>query len=282
MTPAPFPVVTCDPALNVVEVNPAARLWLGEAPRLSELLPADAQQLLRDDGAERLRTVMKDHYIEIRVTRQGDFLTLWMIQLDEQRHLEEQLKKLKRPDRKLVRHLASLVATIRSQGELVSVMLEHGNEFSLDQLKVIRGCQSEINAKLAQCETLIDNLRHQRQGSGASESGTRVLVCHTDATRAELIGELLQLDGLQVDGFTSIESASRFAEANGNSLGVAIVMDDVGLKEQLLDVSPAAHIIVLATPASLRDDARVQWFDETPLDINELQALVAKLLDGEL
>ena len=203
-----------DYQFNLPTIAPGGGIEFDENVEIEQFFGSAAVREILGSMQGQLSLMLDSQPVDVHFVHEDDKIRIWLVDRSELVYLQEALKKVKSPDRKALRNLDNLLTSIRGQSELLSVMLEHEESFSIDQLKVLRGCQAEISAKLAQSEHLLSALRGQKvqplvRAVGSDPAQQRAMVFHRDDTVGELIAEVFRLEGIQVEAFSDETAARR-------------------------------------------------------------------------
>jgi CheY-like chemotaxis protein len=206
---------------------------------------------------------------------------LWLNDITELVFVQAQVQSLTKPERKFLHQISNLISTTLGYSELIELMLDEDTPLVANRLDAVKRYQIEISTALQQAERL---LRREQGGpavvDGRWASNRHILIVIQDATRTELLAELLKSQQFKVTSFLDVDSAIEFLGTRSAQIDLAILDGVDEVSRQLLAVNSETKIIICGNGEKRIEDDRYCFVPDQPLDINELLTTVLDSFDA--
>jgi CheY-like chemotaxis protein len=292
ITTAPIGFVLLDGDLRVSEANAMARENYQIEPGddfLTSVHGDDVQSVLAfltDATATTKECIIAagetQKSVLVTKTIEVDGVGLWLEDLSVSKALKRQLQLAQMPERKITRDLTHLANTALSYGELISMILKEEDLKSSSAHANLEKYHVQMMRYLERAA----NIAEQKETESPAGKRNHILIVDDEAIVVEFLSELMRSRDYKVTSFTKPLHALKAFELSPDSYDLAILdhqmpdIDGVTLADNLKTYSAQLPIVLCTGKDQVPSTHSIERVMTKPVDINQLVAVVAGLLDS--
>ncbi|MCH1556403.1 MAG: hypothetical protein L7T26_09255 [Pseudomonadales bacterium] len=216
--------------------------------------------------------------------KEGDRCLVFLESHQELHRLQNEVQKLKKPQKHLIQALQNLVATTKGYSELIAVMLEENQLVAGERLAAVRRYEQYVNDHLVDMEGLLEEATQGKPFSATpfeSSDHPIALVCLSNAVRSELVAELFMAQGMAAETSESLVDVSDRLLRQPEDVRLLVIDQPIEALGAWLRHHPEASVILLGDHSEASDlGDRSCLLTDSPMDINQLLKAAINLLNS--